>query len=194
MKRVTLLLSILSIALFWALVPVAGRAAAENGVTPIQDLIENMKKYDGDTVTIEGEAIGEAMTRGEYAWITVDDDPYSTKSREEGGEFVGMSNIGMSVWITRQDAKLIKYFGGYKYRGDKVRITGIFHRACEQHGGDTDIHGDTLEVLREGHRFPKPLSIPKLLAVIVLAAAIAVLWNVRKVRARRSPPGNVSKA
>lgn len=159
-------------------------AAAEPTVS-ITDLIDNMKKYDGLEVAISGEAIGERMVRRVYAWITVNDDPYSKKSREEGGELVGMSNVGIAVWVDSRDTDAITYYGGYKYRGDRVLVTGTFNRACKEHGGDTDIHARTLEVVREGHPFGHPFQYWKLFAVIILLIAIVLLWNARRGKIKR---------
>jgi hypothetical protein len=167
-----------------ALSPAAGIGAparAEDTV-PITSLIENMQKYDDHVVTIQGEAIGDFMVRGVNAWITVNDDAYSKSSIEEGGELVGMSNAGIGVWVPEQTGRKIGIFGGWKNKGAIVRLTGVFHRACSEHGGDTDIHADSLEVVAPGRPFSKPFKWAELIAIIILCGAIAVLWNVRRGR------------
>lgn len=160
----------------------ASRVALADDTVSTSTLIENMASYDGKTVTIQGEAIGDLMVRGVNAWITVNDDVYSSKSIEEGGELVGMSNSGIAVWVPEQEGREIGIFGGYKNKGAVVRLTGTFHRACAEHGGDTDIHASSLEVIEPGHPFSKPFKWGELAAVIVLAAAIAVLWRTRRTR------------
>ena len=154
-------------------------AAEANYAVSITDLIENMKKYNGQQVTIEGEAIGDIMVRGDNAWITVNDDPFSKRSIEEGGKLVGMSNVGIGVWLPAADARQIKVLGGYKNRGAKVMVTGVFHRACAEHGGDTDIHASSLEVVQEGYPFPHRFQWEKLAAFLALCAASALLWHWR---------------
>ena len=85
----------------------------------INDLVEHAAALDGTEVTVtEKRAIGEAMERGEYAWVNLSD---------------GTNAIG--IWLPLTEAKLITYFGDYKNKGDSVRITGIFNRACADHGG-----------------------------------------------------------
>lgn len=163
----------------------AAPAAFANETVTIEELVSDMKKYDGKEVTIEGEAIGDVMVRGEYAWITVNDDAYSKRSLEEGGDFAGYSNIGIGVWVPKQYAESINLAGGYKVAGDHLRVTGIFNRACHEHGGDTDIHADSLEVTRSGHEIPHGFQYGKLLAVIILACAIAFLWNLRRSKIKR---------
>ncbi len=149
-------------------------------------LIGNMEYYDGKTITIEGEAIGDIMYRGGYAWITVNDDSYSLgKSLEEGGDFVGLSNQGIGVWVSREDAEKIKTCGGYKYKGDMVRITGEFHRACHMHGGDTDIHAGSLEVIARGYAFSHPFPFGKLLVVLVLSSVCVYLYYLRSQKIKK---------
>ena len=180
MKRYPLPLIILVIATALFSLTLACNTATADVRVPIKDLIENMKTYDGKTVTIGGEAIGDLMVRGTHAWFTVDDDPYSNKSIEAGGELVGMSNISMSVWADKIDTDNIKILGGYKNKGDQVTVTGVFNRACQQHGGDTDIHAFSVEVIRPGHPFGRHLQYWKLFTVLMLAALIAFLWNIRR--------------
>jgi hypothetical protein len=139
------------------------------------DLVEHMKQYDGMTVTFEGEAVGEAMVRGSHAWIHLNDDAYFEKNIEEGAP-LGGQNSGMPVWVSADLARKIGTFGDYKHEGDIVRVTGVFHAACPDHGGDTDIHAQTLEIVRRGHAVvdqPKPA---KLAWAIVLSLAAGALF------------------
>jgi hypothetical protein len=46
---------------------------------------------------------------------------------------------------------MIKYYGDYHNIGDSVRVTGVFNRACKEHGGDMDIHCDSIEVVSNGY-------------------------------------------
>ncbi len=168
-----------------ALTCAAARNAGAADTVSITSLIEDMKKYDNRQVTIEGEAIGDILVRGDNAWITVNDDPYSRRSIEEGGELVGMSNVGIGVWLPADEARKVKVLGGYKNRGAKVRLTGVFHRACAEHGGDTDIHALRLEILRPGHPFKHSFQWDKLGAFLLLCVAIALLWYWRAVKRRK---------
>ncbi|PKM71998.1 MAG: DNA-binding protein, partial [Firmicutes bacterium HGW-Firmicutes-17] len=44
-----------------------GVSAAD--VVELNQLVENAEAMDGQTVTVTGEAIGEAMERGDHAWV-----------------------------------------------------------------------------------------------------------------------------
>ena len=87
----------------------------------INTLIEKSQAFDGQTITVEGEAIGEAMLRGEYAWINISD-----------------NTNAIGVWLKSSDAQKITSFGGYRHKGDTVKISGTFSRNCIEHGGDVD--------------------------------------------------------
>lgn len=181
------LIGVMALALFWTS---CGAALAAEEVT-IQDLVGEMGRYDGREVTITGEAVGDIMMRGEYGWVTVNDDEYAKVSIEEGGEFAGYSNLGISVWAPRDELERIGALGGYKNKGDRVRVTGTFHRACPEHGGDTDIHASRLEILERGHAIPHPLAWWKLALALALAAITLVLayfWR-KKALAALSPMG-----
>ncbi len=102
------------------------------------ELINKAKEYDGKTVIYEGEVIGDIMSRGEYAWINVND----TKN-------------AIGIWIDKVFTKDIVYTGSYKSKGDWVEITGVFHRACPEHGGDLDIHGQALRKTKLGKNAPE---------------------------------------
>jgi hypothetical protein len=147
-------------------------------VVTTTELVDHMARYDGQVVTIRGEAIGDLMVRGVHAWITVNDDAYSRTSLQEKRDFKGLANMGIGVWVPESEGRKIEVFGGYKNKGSVVRLTGIFHRACEEHGGDTDIHAERVEVLVQGHTFIKPFPWAELIGVILLGIVIAVLFRI----------------
>ncbi|MDD5448358.1 MAG: hypothetical protein PHO53_04245 [Actinomycetota bacterium] len=161
--------------------------SSADDTVPIEELIDNMKKYDGETVSIEGEVIGDCMVRGDYAWITVNDDAYSRKSLQEGSKHAGVSNIGIGVWIPKGETKSIEFFGDYKTKGDIVKVRGTFHMVDSEHGGDTDVHATHLEVVKSGYRFHHPFQYRKLLIVLALGVLIVVLWS-----RRPRKPGGIS--
>lgn len=60
----------------------------------------------------------------------------------------------------------IRYYGSYHEKGDQVMVTGIFFKACKQHGGETDIHGTTIQILQKGEKIPHTVSISKVIIAI----------------------------
>jgi len=156
------LVALLVLTVIGTLVLAADRPLAET--VRIQDgavLIEQGKVLDGKDVVFDGEVIGDIMRRGDHAWINV------------------LSNgTAIGVWITEQQRALINLTGHFDVIGDRVQITGVFHRACVEHGGDLDIHADSLQVIQDGIHTHTPLDIRRLLvaAVLLLLACISLAW------------------
>lgn len=119
---------------------------------PITDLIEKTAYWDGKTVTLSGEAIGEILERGNYAWVNIND---------------GTNAIGL--WMKLEDAKKITFFGDYKHTGDTVEATGIFYRACTEHGGDIDIHCSDVKIVKKGYEQKEEISKNKMIIAGILS-------------------------
>lgn len=132
------------------------------------ELIEKCQFYNGKEVIFQGEVIGDIMLRGENAWIYLNDDSYSSKGSEETPKLKGY-NSGQSIWCKTSQIKSIKHKGDYNYIGDTVRVSGIFHRACPEHGGDMDIHAQKLTVVKAGYEVKHPLNVNKLSLAIFLS-------------------------
>jgi len=161
-------------------------ASAQTAETPSPGstaLVEDAKDWDGQTVGFTGEAIGEAMRRGTMAWIHLNDDAYGLA--EEAGAGLSGFNGGIGVWVDAQLASRIAFFGDYKRHGDVVEVTGIFHAACPQHGGDMDIHADSLRIVRGGYEVARTIGRSRLLAAGMMVALTALLFLVRAILRRR---------
>lgn len=129
------------------------------------DLINNAKEYDGKVVGYQGEMIGDVMARGNFAWVNLND-----------------GNNAIGIWIEKNFTKEILYFGSYKEKGDVIEVTGIFHRACLEHGGDLDIHAQVIKILQRGrpltHRLnPGKRNFALFLGVILCLILIFQRWK-----------------
>ncbi|MDD5560847.1 MAG: DNA-binding protein [Candidatus Omnitrophica bacterium] len=131
------------------------------------ELIRNANEYDGKPVTYTGEAIGDIMLRGDFAWVNIND---------------GANALG--VWMSASLAKEIEFVGNYKSRGDILEVGGIFHRACLEHGGDMDIHAQALRKLRSGRMFNQQLNPGKKNLSIFLFGALFLIWILTLFRRR----------
>ena len=131
---------------------------ADNQIISINNLIENNETFDQTVITIEGEAIGEILERGEYSWININD-----------------TTNAIGVWIKTSDAQKIAYFGDYKNQGDTVRITGVFYNACSEHGGDTDIHATSIEIIQTGKTVTENISTIKILSAGILLVTMMII-------------------
>lgn len=139
------------------------------------ELVDSPKKWDGKTLSFTGEAIGEKMQRGEYAWIHVNDDAYYVKNIEEGASLGGY-NSGHAVWLTDELASRIRTFGDYTHEGDIITVRGTFNAACGQHGGDMDIHAEGLTIDKPGHVVRERVHPVKLAVGLILAVLALVFW------------------
>jgi len=150
-------------------------------------LVEKNKQYNGTRVTFTGEAIGEVMVRGDYAWIHLNDDAYMERNVEEGAKLGGY-NSGMAIWVPAALTKQIDTYGDYKHEGSIVQISGTFNAACKEHGGDMDIHADSVTMIRPGHVVVDP--VPGWKAALAAGLALlagALYWIERKTRNRITP-------
>jgi hypothetical protein len=78
------------------------------------------------------------------------------------------------------EADKIKFYGDYKNIGDTVTITGVFYRACKEHGGEADFHARSIEIAEKGHSVDVPISIPKIIAAAILSVITLFLFVVYK--------------
>jgi hypothetical protein len=152
MKRAVILIFFCGAACF-ANLPVVCLAEQVSGT----ELINNARKYDGKSVVYVGEVVGDVMVRGDFAWVNVND---------------GESTIG--VWMSKELAKEIKFAGSYHARGDQLEITGVFHRSCPQHGGDMDIHAESMRKISSGRVVEEELDITKRNVVFILLAVLCL--------------------
>jgi len=123
------------------------------------ELINNAKDYDGKTIVYSGEAIGDVMLRGEFAWVNIND---------------GENALG--VWMSAALAKEIKFAGNYKSHGDRLEITGVFHRACLEHSGDLDIHAQGLRKIGDGRIAKENLNFDKASLSLILLGVLFLIW------------------
>jgi hypothetical protein len=148
------------------------------------ELVENANERDGQVVTFTGEAIGEAMRRGSMAWIHLNDDAYMWRNIEEGTTLGGY-NSGQAVWVAADLAERISFFGDFAHEGDVVEVTGVFHAACPEHGGDMDIHATGMRVVLVGHRVSDPVDPRHLVFALALAVAAALAFFLQRLVQRR---------
>ena len=128
------------------------------------ELIENSKKIDNTKITLKGETIVEAMNRGKYSWVNISD-----------------GSTAMGIWIKSEQAQSIKNYGKYSYKGDIVEINGTFNRACEEHGGDMDVHAISVKIIDAGGSVTIPISNnKKVIALILTVITLILIFSYRK--------------
>lgn len=123
------------------------------------ELINNAKQYDGKVVDYRGEVIGDIMIRSQYAWVNIND---------------GQNAIG--IWTTKTLIKNITYKGSYSFKGDVVEVIGKFNRSCPEHGGDLDIHAQTMCKLTSGKQIFEGLDFNKIKIAFILLGIAFLLY------------------
>ena len=135
------------------------------------ELVENANMLDGQIVSFEGEVIGDIMNRGDHAWLNVND---------------GTRAIG--IWAKKDQLNNIDRIGDYFNKGSVIKVVGVFHRACAQHGGDLDIHAEEITVLVKGYPIKHPIPGWKIplawaLLIITLGVHLIFVWLKRRPKA-----------
>lgn len=175
------------LALFLFSSPAEGKAVSST------ELIEKSRQFNSKKVFFVGEVVGEVMfrksSRGNFAWLNINDDPYSRQKLGKG-KLAGY-NSGQSVWISAAQARKVKVAGDYRHRGDIVRVEGIFHRACPDNGGDMAIIGSRLEVLKQGYSVTYPLDDEKLALAVVLFLITSLIFIYRYLLSPRAKLGKM---
>lgn len=164
-KKLLPFLTIIIFILF--LLPAYNIKAEEVLYLKVSTLLNNPSKYNGKIIRFKGEVIGEPLGRGNNRWINVLDDE---------GNAIG-------VWLSKDFIKDINHYGKYNVRGDMVEVTGIYHSICNEHGGDTDIHANTLKILEEGYLTKEHIEMRKVYIVLlegIFILTILIIFRVKK--------------
>lgn len=153
--------------------PLAMPTVAFGAEAPLEmsvgELTSAHSSLDGSLVTFAGEAIGEALgSHRDWKWVNV------------LGEGAAVGVVVQAAWVERIDR-----FGDYHNNGTRVQVTGTLNIACDEHGGDFDVHATSFEVIEKGsdreHEF-QPERIVWALGLGVVAVVLAVVYGQAKRR------------
>ena len=136
----------------------------------IADLAEADSYYDGQTVQVTGEAVGEAIyADGKHSWISLLDTG---------------SDSSVAVYMPNYDLGKIDVYGAYDKTGTTLRVQGVYHLACPEHDGESDIHATVVNVAALGAVRSESVDMQDFLPGIILTAAGALLtalfWRMRE--------------
>lgn len=130
----------------------------------IADLAAADKTYEGQTVLVRGEVVGDLISdehTAENCWISLQDEDE-------------LAPAVMSVYLTRESAAAIDSYGRYGVQGSTLQVRGTFHLQCPDHQGLTDIHAEETTVLAKGKEISKPVD-PVLMAAAVFLVLIGLV-------------------
>jgi hypothetical protein len=182
------------VALVATVVGIASPAIA--GEVSVQVLISDGAVFDDQTITVEGELVGDFQRRGAWVWVQLNGDTYADVPAPAGGELTG-SNTGIAVRFASDafDAAGFERPGGYGVRGPVVRVTGDWRYHDEDRGGESYLAVDSFEVLERERRFEEEM--PWAVLVIGLgvgAVGALILLGSRLSERRRSAPAGEGDA
>ena len=134
--------------------------------TTIADLAQADSYYEGQTVFVQGEVVGDRINdemQPDNCWVTLQDDDPANPSV-------------VSVFMTMEQAKNIDTYGSYGVTGTTRQVRGTFHLDCREHQGMSDIHVEEVSALAAGSE-SKPGMDPKLfgLGIVSVLAGLALL-------------------
>jgi hypothetical protein len=138
------------------------------GVLSGADVVALPPGRDGETITLQGEAIGDVLRAGAgHSWVNLLSD-----------------GVAVGVWMPSRDAALVSTLGDFRHQGDTLQVTGVFNAACDQHGGDLDVHAEKVTVVAGGERTTRPVT-PWKVVVAVAVAGTALTQAIVAARRRR---------
>lgn len=108
--------------------------------TSIAALYSETSLYEGQTVQVVGEVVGDRIASESdagYCWVTV--------TEEQGDD-----SSSVSVLLPNELADQIDHYGKYNVRGTLLQVRGTFHEACPDHDGLSDIHATAADVSQKG--------------------------------------------
>lgn len=144
--------------------------------TSIYDLDNADASYQGETVQVTGEVVGDAIRAegdpGKH-WIVLDD-----TSGHEGS---------VSVLVDDRVLDDIDAYGAYGEQGTRLRVKGVFSLACSDHDGIMDIHADSVTAVEPGKAVSDPLNFEAFIPGIVacsIGLGLTVLFHILRERER----------
>lgn len=122
---------------------VNARQTADNSFlydTSIYELTQADTSFQGNTVQIVGEVVGDCIIAEEdpeKRWITLEaiEDEYESS---------------ISVLVDENSISLIDMYGGYNRKGTTLQVRGTFYLACPSHEGIMDIHAESVTLVARG--------------------------------------------
>lgn len=142
--------------------------------TSIADLAQADSYYEGQTVLVKGEVVGDRVNdefREENCWITLQDNAANPSV--------------IAVFMTKDQSSVIDTYGKYGMVGTQLQVRGTYHLECSEHQGMSDIHADEVSAVQEGYE-TDPAPNMRILGVgivaCVIGGALMVAYYIRRER------------
>ena len=148
--------------------------------TSIDELAGADSYFDGQTVQVVGEVVGDRITgdaADDYCWIVLASP--STQSSHV--------TANVSVYMSRASSEMIDTFGAYGTTGTRLQVRGVFNLVCNEHQVISDIHASAVSLVSRGSMHSDKFDIMGFMpgiGMLALAGAIYVLFRVMRERGR----------
>jgi hypothetical protein len=153
----------------------ASPADAADRIVPVDELLRAPARYDGATLIVEGELVGDyGFRRTGMMWTQLNDDSYAREPLVDGGALTG-SNAGIGVRMPDDVAAPLSPPGGYRIRGPIVRATGQWKFHDPDRQGETYLDVSSIEIVESGIQLSEGPNMPVMVAGIVLLLATLVV-------------------
>lgn len=145
--------------------------------TTIESMFDEASLYDGRTVQVVGEAIGDLIQANDAernCWVML------TSTDTE-------NPASVSILISADQAAQIDHFGRYGVTGTMLQVRGEFHQTCAEHDGLPDIHVTNSAVMARGVEHPDDLNLGDFvwgIAALAIGGLLLGLYYVARERAR----------
>lgn len=143
----------------------------------IADLAHADSYYNGQTVQVVGEAVGDKIAsenNSAFVWVTLQGSPEETDS-------------SVFVYMTKSSAEVIDTLGDYQHTGTMLQVRGTFNLACSEHQGLSDLHASSVAVVSRGESTAQEFNAKKLVpGVVSVLIGLGILLAYRQSRERQN--------
>lgn len=142
--------------------------------TSIADLAQADSYYEGQTVLVKGEVVGDRVNdefEPDTCWITLQDNATTP-------------NV-VAVFMTKDQSSIIDTYGQYGQVGTQLQVRGIYHLECAEHQGMSDIHAEEVSALQEGYEQQPAVNMRILgvaVAACILGAILMIAYYIKRER------------
>lgn len=141
--------------------------------TSIADLAKADSYYEGQTVLVQGEVVGDRINdemQSGNCWVTLQDSDAANPSV-------------VSVFMTIEQSNVIDSYGHFGMKGTELQVRGTFHLECSEHQGMSDIHVEELSALASGEvEYPQVNRSILVVGIVAVIAGLALLYVYYKKR------------
>ncbi len=131
-------------------------STADAAEVAVIDLIDDGGRYDGASVTVTGELVGDYGSRRDgTTWTQLNQDVYVTDPIADGGAPMG-SNVGIAVRIPSDLLEDADAPGRYRQVGPVVTVTGTWRYHDPERQGESYLDVDTLAPAAPGRALSEP--------------------------------------